>query len=459
MKINLRSLFTPRTHEGAPAVAPRTPMAELRRAVASCLLWEDQFYEEGVDIAERIAALAARVDPADLAALAVEARTGMKLRHAPLWLLVALMKHDTAGKVDVAGTVAQVIRRADEMGELVALYWKDGKRPLPAAMKRGLAKAFGTFDAYQLAKYDRKAAVRLKDVLRLVHPKPADEAQAALWKQVVDGTLAAPDTWEVALSGGADKKETFERLIRENRLGYLALLRNLRNMDQSGVDFELVRAAILARRGAHNVFPFRFVAAARAAPRYEEAIDAAMLAELAQRPKLPGTTVVVIDVSGSMYGGRVSAKSDMDRALAASALGAIAREMCERPVIYATAGSDAARKHRTELVPPRRGMALVDAIHGLCMPLGGGGIFTKQVCDYLRKKEGPVDRMIVITDEQDCGVGAGDSPLAADPIGRRNYMINVASYRNGVAHGKWTAISGFSESVFAYVREAENVAG
>ncbi len=458
MKLNVAKWLRPRTFEGAPAVEPRTDLAALRRAVASCLLWEDQFYEDGIAIADRIAELAARVDPAAVAALAIEARTDMRLRHAPLWLLVSLMKADTAGKVDVAGTVAETVRRADEMGELIALYWKDGRRPLPAAMKRGLARAFAKFDAYQLSKYDRKTAVTLRDVLRLTHPKPADEAQAAMWKQVIEGSLESPDTWEVALSGGADKKETFERLLRDNRLGYLALLRNLRNMAESGVDPEMVSAAILARRGAHNVLPFRYVAAARAAPQFEPALDQAWLADLAQRPKLRGTTAVVIDVSGSMYGGRVSRKSDMDRALAACALGAIARELCESPVIYATAGSDMARTHRTEMVPPRRGMALVDAIYGLCQPLGGGGIFTKQLCDYLRQKMGKVDRMIVITDEQDCGIGAGDSPLAADPIGVRNYMINVASYRNGVAHGKWTAISGFSESVFDFVREFENVA-
>ncbi|MET1111440.1 MAG: TROVE domain-containing protein, partial [Allosphingosinicella sp.] len=286
MRLNIANFFRPRTFEGAPAVVPRTDLAALRRAVASCLLWEDQFYEDGIAIGDRIAELAARVDPAAVAALALEARTDMRLRHAPLWLLVALMKADTAGKVDVAGTVAETVRRADEMGELIALYWKDGRRPLPAAMKRGLARAFAKFDAYQLAKYDRKTAVTLKDVLRLTHPKPADEAQAAMWKQVVDGSLEPPDTWEVALSGGADKKETFERLLRENRLGYLALLRNLRNMSESGVDPDLVTAAILARKGAHNVLPFRYVAAARAAPQFEPALDEALSAAVEAMPVL-----------------------------------------------------------------------------------------------------------------------------------------------------------------------------
>src|SRR6185436_11835319 len=91
-----------------------------------------------------------------------------------------------------------------------------------------------------LAKYDRAGQVKLRDVLFLSHAKPKDAAQAALWKQFVDGRLPVPDTWEVALSATgqsqAAKREVWERLLRENKLGALALLRNLRNMKQAGVD-------------------------------------------------------------------------------------------------------------------------------------------------------------------------------------------------------------------------------
>ena len=100
------------------------------------------------------------------------------------------------------------------------------------------------FDAYQLAKYDRDGPVRIRDVLFLVHAKPKDAAQEKVWKELVDGTLAAPDTWEVALSAGKDKRETFERLIAENKLGGLALLRNLRLMQNAGVPRATIAAAI-----------------------------------------------------------------------------------------------------------------------------------------------------------------------------------------------------------------------
>ena len=104
-------------------------------------------------------------------------------------------------------------------------------------MKKGLAAAFPKFDEYALAKYDRGGPVKLRDVLFLAHAKPRDEAQAEVWKRLIAGELTTPDTWEVALSSsGADKREAWERLLREQKLGALALLRNLRNMREAGVD-------------------------------------------------------------------------------------------------------------------------------------------------------------------------------------------------------------------------------
>ena len=205
------------THEGAPA---RTISYEqqLRRSVLVYMLWEDQFYEEGVAIAGRIRELVAKVDADKVAALAIEAREKMKLRHVPL-LLVREMARLKTHRHLVAETLVRVVQRADELAEFVAMYWSEGKQPLSAQVKKGLAAAFTKFDEYALAKYNRATPVKLRDVLFLSHAKPVDAAQAELWKKLVDGTLAMPDTWEVALSGGADKREAWERLLRENKLG------------------------------------------------------------------------------------------------------------------------------------------------------------------------------------------------------------------------------------------------
>ncbi|MCA9231738.1 MAG: TROVE domain-containing protein, partial [Planctomycetales bacterium] len=271
-----------RTHGGARAALHMTNEQALRRSVMSCMLWENTFYEDGESIAERIKALAAAVPAETLASIAIEARTQHNLRHVPLLLCVELARR---GGSIVGDTIARVVQRADEVPELVSLYWSQnpskGKdaagrtvnAPLSSQMKRGLALALTRFDAYQLAKYNRDSAVKLRDVMFLVHAKPKDEAQAATWKQLVDGTLAAPDTWEVGLSSGADKRETFTRLLREKKLGYMALLRNLRNMVDANVDQDLIVDAIRARKGAERVLPFRYVSAARACPRLEPVLD------------------------------------------------------------------------------------------------------------------------------------------------------------------------------------------
>src|SRR5438270_9218953 len=106
---------TKQTHEGAP-VRHISAEQELRRSVLACMLWEDQFYEDGVAIAGRIRELAGKVPAEKVASLAVEARGKMKLRHAPL-LLVREMARLVTHRHLVAGTLAQVIQRADELAE------------------------------------------------------------------------------------------------------------------------------------------------------------------------------------------------------------------------------------------------------------------------------------------------------------------------------------------------------
>jgi len=413
------------TYGGSTAFAPMTPLQQLSRSVMSCMLWENEFYEDGQTIADRIAATATLVNPNDLAHLAIVAREDMNLRHVPLLLLDVLSK---TGPAVMAATTARVITRADQMGELLAIYWRNGRKTVPRQMRKGLDAVFRRFNEYELAKYDRNGAIKLRDILRLVRPNPDDEAQSALWKRVKDRTLATPDTWEVGLSTGADKKETFERLIRDGKLGYLALLRNLRNMAQAAVDPDLVNNAIRLRHGAHRVLPFRYIAAARAAPQFERALDDALFGALAELPRLGGKTAIVIDVSGSMSAS-MSRKSDLSRMDAACALAAIGRELFDDVRIFATAGNDSTRIHKSAEVPARRGMALVEAIKAMSRPFGGGGNFLMQVMDYVGRAVKQAERVIVVTDEQD--TSGDDSPRRTVPIAPLSYMVNVASARNG----------------------------
>jgi len=436
--VRLNKIVRAFTREGARAVR-FTPEMELKRALMNCLLWEDQFYEDGVAIADRIKTLVPKVAPARVAQLAIEAREVMKLRHAPL-LVIREMARSEKHRALVADTLAQVIQRPDEMTELLAIYWADAlgpmqqrkRQPVSAQVKKGLARALTKFDAYQLAKWDRDGAVRIRDVLFLVHAKPKDAEQAKVWKQLVDGELASPDTWEVSLSAGKSKRETFERLIDERKLGGLALLRNLRLMQTAQVPRETIAGAIEAMR-TDRILPYRFITAARYAPDFEPELEAAMLKSVKDHVRLPGRTRLLIDVSGSMFA-PLSAQSEMTRAEAACGLAILAREICDEVEIF-TFSNDVVK------LPPRRGFALRDAI--INSQSHGGTYLGKAVTEIDRKG----DRLIVFTDEQ-------SHDQVPEPKARGT-IVNVASYQHGVGHGAWTRVNGFSEAVVAWIAASE----
>jgi len=233
---------------------------------------------------------------------------------------------------------------------------------------------------------------------------------------------------------GADKRDAWERLLREEKLGALALLRNLRNIREAGVDESLVLAA-LGSMSTARVLPFRFLSAARYAPQWEEVLEQGMLRCVAGTEKLGGKTIVLVDVSGSMTA-PLSQRSEMQRTDAAYGLAVLLREIGEKVAVFSFSDKLAE-------VPTRRGFALRDAID---TSQRHNSTQLGQAVTELNRKHA-YDRLIVITDEQ-----AHDRVPA--PSGK-GYMINVASYKNGVGYGKWTHIDGWSESVVEYVRELD----
>lgn len=435
MRTNVKKkiVLTEQTHEGAPAYGNLTPLKQLRRSVLSCFLWENEFYEDGQSIADRITATAKKVKPQDLANLAIEARTKFHLRHVPLLLLTILAQTGSGTRI-LSETIPKVVKRADELTELLALYWGGKKKPLSAQLKKGLAKAFTNFDEHQLAKYNRDNVIKLRDVMFLVCPKPKDKAQAKVFKRLAEDKLETPDTWEVSLSAGKDKKKTFERLLKEEKLGGLAILRNMRNMADADVDKALIKNALF-NGNFNRVLPFRYVAAARACPQFEPMIDGALLRKIEELPPLPGKTVVLVDVSGSMDE-KLSGKSDMTRVDAAATLASIIKSDSLRVFSFS---------NNVVEVAPRRGMSGVDAV---VKSQPHGGTRLGEALEVLNKTVS-YDRIIVITDEQ-----SHDQVNA--PKGK-GYMINVGSYKNGVGYGPWTHIDGFSERVFDFMRENEDL--
>lgn len=429
-----------------PAV--QTPEAKLRRSVLTCLLWEDAYYKSGSEIAKTIKELAKQVSPEFLSQLAIEARTIQKLRHVPLYLTVLMSELGGKYREQVSETLYQIINRADELAETLAIYWKDGKKPIGKQIKLGLANSFTKFNEYNFAKYNRDSMIKLRDVMFLVHPKPYNGTERDLFKKIADDTLEIPDTWEVALSAGKNKKETWERLISERKLGALAFLRNLRNMEDVGVSRDIIKKGF-ETINPKWLLPINYYSAYKASPRWEAEIEKLMLSGYNKSQKLPGKTILVIDVSGSMRN-PISNQSLLKRSEVASAMAMMVREVCEDVQIYVTAGNDFRRVHATALVPPHRGFGLIDAIKNKEDSVGGGGIFTRQCLEYIKEKEHTADRIIIFSDSQDCDFGSKKLP---EPFGKTNYIVDVSSYEHGVNYkGVWTAeISGWSEYFIPYI--------
>jgi hypothetical protein len=452
---------TQRLAGGSGALAAKQDAESLlRRAVMACLLWEDLFYSSGTDNSENIAKLIAQVDPQTVAEIAIEARVAQKLRHVPLYIASEMLKHPKHREY-VGEVLPRVITRADQLTDFLSLYWKVGtkeekKTAIASQVKKGLADAFHNFNEYKLAKYDRDSKIKLRDVMRLVHPKPRNAAESELFDKVIKRTLDVPDTWEVALSAGRDKKATWERLILEGKLGALAFLRNLSNMTKAGVDHNIIRQGFETIYSS-MLLPLNFTTAAAQVPVFKADIEKMMLRAYAGLPKLTGYTIFVVDVSGSMGAG-ISGKTAVTRMGAASAMAVLAANQCENIDIYCTAGSDGAHTHRTEKIAyPQMGFGLIEQIDQMKSRLGGGGIFTRQCLEFIATQTTKTpDRIIIFSDSQDC-----DYPhlRVPKPFGKNNYIVDVSAEKHGVNYkGVWTAeISGMSDHFLTYIASLEGL--
>lgn len=425
----------PTTHEGAPAAIVGA-FDTLKRTVMACMLFEDNFYESGIKASDRIAQLCSQVTCLEIMTLALMAQEDYHLRHVPLKLIVEALKHKKKCE-KMSYIISRIITRPDQITDLLALYWKDGKKPLAHQLKKGIADAFRKFDAYQLGKYNRNNPIKLRDALFLCHAKPKDDYQASIWKKLAENTLESPDTWEVRLSAGEDKKESFEELLKKQKMGKLAILRNLRNMKDARISKDLVAAELM--RNMKEMLPFQYIAAAREVPEWEDIVDPPMIAACSMKPKIAGRTLVFVDVSASMDA-PISSKSKMLRTDAACGMAILLRECLDQFQIFSFS-------NQLARIPPRSGMALRDAI---VLSQGHGGTETGAAVQQVINQKIEYDRLIIITDEQ------SSTPLPRMPSNTRNYILNISTYQNGIgSQNDWITISGFSEASIDFIRELE----
>lgn len=346
----------------------------------------------------------------------------------------------------------KIIFRPDDMTEIVACHLSR-KQKLSNAMKKGFAEAFGRFDDYSLTKYRSEASeVKLVDVVNLVHPTESEKNNGAITK-LVNGELKSFDTWEVELSAaGGDaeaKKQAWHKLLAENKLGYFALLRNLRNianMKDEALD-KLALNALVNPDAIHKslVLPFRYSTAynemSNISTDYMRAISRACEIACDNVPKLDGKTLIALDVSGSM--GSVAGIA----ALFAAVL--VKTNNCD----VITFSYDAVYKH----INPDDSLMTIQ--RGLCF--AGGGTNFISIFERANKK---YDRVILLSDMQ-AWIGGlwHTSPSAAYNAYKRKYnpdckmySIDLAGYGTlQVPEKDVYCLAGFSEKIFDIMRYLE----
>jgi hypothetical protein len=469
------AVATGRTYEGAPGYA-RDAKSELFLLAVANMVGENTFYESGGKRDERFRGLVHQVSVSDgewMAGFLPWLRGEANMRSASLVAALEAVYARLATGVNGGNRqlVASVLQRADEPGEALAYWTSTYGRAIPKPVKRGVADAVRRlYNERSLLKYDTGSkGFRFGDVIDLVHPvpDPGKPWQGDLFKHALDrrhdrdeqipeslATLRAraelmavpveerqvvfadgPErlaragmTWE-ALAGwlqGPMGPKAWEAVIPS--MGYMALLRNLRNFDEAGVSDEVAEqvAAKLAdpeRVARSRQFPFRFFSAYKAAPslRWGHALDKALTAATANVPEFPGRTLVLVVTSASMNGFGVSERSKMTYAQMAALFGVALAARGNQVDLHGFA--DGTFRHH---VP--RGASVLREMEQFVRRIGEVGHGTR-IADSVHATYRGHDRVIILSDMQTFRSTWAGNVGAAAPEHVPMYGFNLAGYR------------------------------
>ncbi len=406
------------------------PKTELFLRCATLLPGEDKFYASGKETASELRMAVEAVmqeDPEFVLKLAAYLRSELYMRHAPLLLVAEYARAASIMRVDGAGLhidrvknpmkyVDFVIRRADEIPDLMALCLKMNKDEniwlgkVPMLVKRGVASAFNKFDEYQFAKYGRQTGidVTMRDALFMAHPKAKDANQQAIFDKIASNSLEPPATWEEKIMVKGSTAETWGEIIPY--MGYMALLRNLRNFVEKDVPHEMIhwvaeRIANPEAVARSKQFPFRFYSAHRALKDMDvrdnrmfeknelmKSVLAALELSAANIPKIPGRSVIFIDVSGSMTDKPISRYSSVTPKDIATLYGSVLNTVTENAVVGAFATDFAVVR-----APGKDIFNTKDAIDKIRI---GGSTNAWKAFEWLRSEKIQADRVYLLSDMQ-----------------------------------------------------------
>lgn len=424
---------------------------------------QDTYYEKAGSQLDRLKALIDKVDPEFAAKAIVYARHEFGMRsitHAAAVYLAPRL----SGKRYAKNFYEAMVARPDDITETLALYFSLNKLgKLPNSMIKGFGAAFSKFGGYQLAKYRAEGkSVTLKDAMALTHPVPTERNAEAL-RLLKAGELKSTDTWESMLSAAGnsivEKSNAWSTLLKENKLGYFALLRNLRNISEQSPDsLKLALAQLVDKKRVKSskVLPFRFQTAYKqlladgADRKILSAIDTAADIALGNVPTLKGNTLVALDVSGSMSSKPYRAKGVATAPAEIGALFAAA-------LVLANEDSDLLTFDGTYRWHAVEKMGILPFARNIKTP--GGSTDFNQIFKPLTKK---YDRIIILSDMQ-AWVGYNTPRASLEEYKRRtgadphiwSFDLNGQGTMQFPENNVY-ALAGFSEKVFDIMQLLES---
>lgn len=424
---------------------------------------EKKYYGDNSSELVQLAEKVASNDPRFVSNLAMYARKEMHLRSVS-HVLTSIVAHTVESKPFIKDTVEGVVERADDITEIMACYLSMYGKPIPNGLKKGLGNAMKRFNAFAFSKYNGgNKDVKFKDILRICHPKPETQFQLACFNDILNDTLPVAKRWETELSARGNTKKVWEELIEENRIGYMAALRNLRNMINVGpANIQKIYDKLSNKEEVlkSKQLPFRFLSAYKNLPsgatsKVRDVLEDACEYSIENLPKIPGKTVIAIDVSGSMNWS-FSNKSDTTCVQLALMLGLMANKLCEEAIVYTF------DTHLKEINVSHRSGIIETAINSLCF--GGGTNLTlplyKMITDNIH-----ADRLIILSDNEINSSWGGYKKACqslADEYRKKVnpdlwvHAIDLQGYGTQQFIGdKTNIIAGWSERVLEFITLAE----
>lgn len=429
----------------------------------SSFFGELKFYNDNTnDIIQNVRKMI-EIEPDFIANLAIYSRCVMNLRSIS-HMLVAELAHSNNGKKYVREVTKEIVTRPDDMTEILSYYINTFGKPIPNSLKKGIADSFIRFDEYSLAKYNSAySQLKLKDILCLVHPKAKDEKQSDMFKRLIEGKLEKPLTWQTKLSTIGNTKEAWEELIASDKVGYMAILRNLRNIlkcNPSNIDKVYEILSNEDRVLKSKQLPFRFYSAyntlcreGMGTSKIYSVLEDAIKYSTSNIDKISGRTFIAADVSGSMTM-PISSRSEVTSADIAVVMMAIANYICEEAITGTFSDT-------FELYPMSSSGGII--ANAKSVPITGLGTNMIAPLRYLIDNYIYVDRIIILSDNE---AGYSYKGICQQYVDEYRCKVNPdvwvhAIDMNGYGTqqfwgGNVNIISGWSENIFKFISSVED---